>query len=741
MSRPWATRWPSASVSAEERSPGLAQQGRSGRAHDHQGHLLRRCAQCVADDLQGDRIDGRAHLPAPVVMWRFPARSDTSSAPGGTTTVDHASSTTAGPAIGRLGAQVRAGVARRGHRPARIECARRAPVGSRLCGGAAGRRPELAARPGGRDPESNRHELPRLPCREAVQVPVAVEELAVEVFQVVEVGAGNLDGIALAAVPDRRNFLDRHLALVAAGRRERRRQPGLEVAPHPVQAFDVPVVHRHAQGALLRVAHLRAHAAESGEDAGMRGDDHLGDAEGAGQLHRVHRPRAPEREQRAPATVDAAFHRDPAQSPQHRRVRHPHHAEGGLFHRLAHRRRERRDGGSGRTGVEPDTAADHAIGIHVTQHQVGVRHRRPCASAGVAGGTGIGPGALRSDHQGTVVEAGDRAAAGSDGLHRDHRLTQRPAAERSVARHLRLAGEHQADIGRGASHVEADGVIDVELAGDPARGGDAGRGAGGGKSERQLAQRIRRGHAAGGVEEMQPRPRRLLGVEPIEVARGERHDPRAQRRGCGALVLPGLRIDSIRQRDERESFAQPLAQRLLVDGIGVGMEERHRDRSRATGFDAPDRVVDRSRINRLEHPAFVIDPFVHLEAQRIRNLRGELGREVEAVEVEPILTRDGEGVGEAPGGDQGDLGQIVLDDGVGHEGRAVDQVLDVRPCEIDGPQSGQQSGHTVIGAGRHLCDSRVEARAADRDHVRERAADIDAYPPSVRHDRTSRGSP
>ena len=525
-----------------------------------------------------------------------------------------------------------------------------------------------------------------------------VQELAVQMFQVVEIGAGNLDGIALAAVPDRRNFLDRHLAPVAAGRGERRGEPGLEIPPHPIQALDVPVVHRHAQGALLRIAHLGAHASQRGENTRMGGDDHLRDGEGAGQLHRVHRPRAPEGEQRAPASVDAAFHRDPAQRPQHRRVGHPHHSQGGFLHRHPHCRRKRRDDGSGRTGVEPDVAADHAVRVHVSQHQVGVGHRRPAAPAGVAGGPGIGPGALRSDHQGTVIEAGDGAAAGPDGLHRDHGLTQRPAAERSVARDLRLAGEDQADIGRGAPHVEADGVIDAKLAGDPARGGDAGRGAGGGKSERQLAKRIRRGHAAGGVEQVQPRPRRLLGVEPVEVARGERHDPGAQRRGCGALVLPGFRIDSIRQRDEGEAFAQPLAQRLLVGGIGVGVQQRHRDRRRAAGFDAPDRLVDRLRIHRFEHLAFVIEPLVHLEAERVRHLGGELGRKVEAVEVEPVLTRDGEGVGETPGGNQGDIGEVVLDDGVGHEGGAVDQVLDVRPREIDGAERGQQPGHTVIGA-------------------------------------------
>ena len=79
----------------------LAQQRRARRAHDHERHLLRRRRQRVADDLQGDRVHGAAHGPAPVAMWRWPASSAVSVAPGGTTTVDHASSTMTGPSSGQ----------------------------------------------------------------------------------------------------------------------------------------------------------------------------------------------------------------------------------------------------------------------------------------------------------------------------------------------------------------------------------------------------------------------------------------------------------------------------------------------------------------------------------------------------------------------------------------------------------------------------------------------------------------
>ncbi len=82
----------------------LAQQGRTGRAHDDQRHLLGRRRQRIADDLEGHRIDrpglGGGHGASPASMCRLPDASRVSAAPGGTTTVDQASSTMVGPSMG-----------------------------------------------------------------------------------------------------------------------------------------------------------------------------------------------------------------------------------------------------------------------------------------------------------------------------------------------------------------------------------------------------------------------------------------------------------------------------------------------------------------------------------------------------------------------------------------------------------------------------------------------------------------
>ena len=164
------------------------------------------------------------------------------------------------------------------------------------------------------------------------------------------------------------------------------------------------------------------------------------------------------------------------------------------------------------------------------------------------------------------------------------------------------------------------------------------------------------------------------------------------------------------------------------------MQQRHRDRRGAALPDAPEHIFDRAWVHRLENPAFVIEPLGHLEAELGRHLGHKLGRKVETVEVEPVLASDGQGIGKASGGDQGNLGEIALDDGVGHEGRTVDQVIHVRPSEIDRLERGEQAGHAVVGAGRNLGDPRVTARPIHRDHVRKRATDIDSDPPSARHD-------
>ena len=232
---------------------------------------------------------------------------------------------------------------------------------------------------------------------------------------------------------------------------------------------------------------------------------------------------------------------------------------------------------------------------------------------------------------------------------------------------------------------------------------------------------------------MQPGVVRLRRFQVVEIGRCQRHDAGAQRRGRRPLVFPRLGIDPVRERDEGEALAQPRAQRLLVRRVGVGMQQRDGDRLRPARLDAPDRVRHRVWVQRGHDPAVVVEPFGHLEAARGGHLGRELGRQVEAVEVAPVLAPDCERVREATRRDQRDLRVVALDDGIGDDGGAVDQVVHLRPRQIDRVERSQQAGDAVVGAGGNLGGPDLGARPVMGDHVGKRAADIDADLPSLRH--------
>ena len=232
---------------------------------------------------------------------------------------------------------------------------------------------------------------------------------------------------------------------------------------------------------------------------------------------------------------------------------------------------------------------------------------------------------------------------------------------------------------------------------------------------------------------MQPGVFGLLRLQVVEIGRRQRHDAGAQRRGRRPLVLPRLGIDPVRERDEGEALAQPRTQGLLVGRVRVGMEQRDGDRLGAARLDAPDRVFHRVRVQRGHDPAVVVEPLGHLEAALGGDLGLELGRQVETVEVAPVLATDGERIREPAGGDQRDLRVVALDDGVGDDGGAVYQVVHVTPFEIDRAERREQACDAVVGAGGNLRGPDLAARPVLGDHVGKRAADIDTDLPSTRH--------
>ena len=118
-----------------------------------------------------------------------------------------------------------------------------------------------------------------------------------------------------------------------------------------------------------------------------------------------------------------------------------------------------------RRGVEPQRPAGEARGVVAAERQVGIGHRRfACRRGHSRPGPGSapalsGPTAMRP----IAVDMRDRAAAGADLHHLDHRDAQRQAGalpeasdarDLEGARGLRLAVIDQADLRRRAAHVE-----------------------------------------------------------------------------------------------------------------------------------------------------------------------------------------------------------------------------------------------------------------------------------------------
>ena len=98
----------------------------------------------------------------------------------------------------------------------------------------------------------------------------------------------------------------------------------------------------------------------------------------------------------------------------------------------------------------------------------------------------------------------------------------------------------------------------------------------------------------------------------------------------------------------------------------------------------------------------MIDAFGQADAPLGRDLGGAPWRQVEPVEMLAAGAADIEHVLEALGGDQRHGLDAVLDDGVGHQRRAVHQIVDVDGCQARGGKRRLDAGDGIVALGRHL---------------------------------------
>jgi hypothetical protein len=130
----------------------------------------------------------------------------------------------------------------------------------------------------------------------------------------------------------------------------------------------------------------------------------------------------------------------------------------------------------------------------------------------------------------------------------------------------------------------------------------------------------------------------------------------------------------------------------------------------------------------------MIDAFGEADAPLGRDLGSALWRQVEAVEMLAAGAADIEHVLEALGGDQRHGLDAVLDDGVGHQRRAVHQIVDVDGGEARSGKRRLDAGHGIVALRRHLDRAQFARHGPERDEVGEGAANVDAdLPADVRH--------
>ena len=207
------------------------------------------------------------------------------------------------------------------------------------------------------------------------------------------------------------------------------------------------------------VFHRSDQQAERRQHARTLGNDHGRDADVRSQGTAVHGAGAAERDQREPARIVTAFHRGEADLIRHVGVDHAMNAERGLAHRHAQAIGKPAHHPVGRVHVEGELPSREASGIQVAQDDAGVGHGGIGAAAGIAGGARVRSGALGTDPQSAGrVDPRDAAAAGADGADVDHRHPKRPRPHLGFGGGQRAPVANQRDVAAGPAHVERDDV-------------------------------------------------------------------------------------------------------------------------------------------------------------------------------------------------------------------------------------------------------------------------------------------
>ncbi len=333
----------------------------------------------------------------------------------------------------------------------------------------------------------------------------------------------------------------------------------------------------------------------------------------------------------------------------------------------------------------------------------------------------------------------DRSAAGPDFENVDHRNLDRQrlfiAADQSRAGGQHVMIKDHAGFGRGAAHVEGDGIGDSELPANGLRRDDA-----------RCRSRFEHAHAF------------LSRLAHFEQAAGRLHDQERAAKACARQMLSDLgqiardvRADIGIGRDRRGTFEltiflrqlvgcgdenarqKPLKDRLgapFMRWVAVTMKEQNRHRFDRLTFQHSGKLGDLLVPQRLQDFASGQHPLVHFVAVLARHQRPVLGKE-QIVGIGPVHAPDLIDVAKAFGDQQRRLRARPLQDGVDGDGRAVQEQARIGKIRARFRHACFDALNEDVWRGQRLAQQQAPARLVEGSDVGEGAADIGCHPQSL----------
>ena len=159
-------------------------------------------------------------------------------------------------------------------------------------------------------------------------------------------------------------------------------------------------------------------------------------------------------------------------------------------------------------------------------------------------------------------------------------------------------------------------------------------------------------------------------------------------------------------------------------GIGISVQEAHRDRFDAFGGKRAAGFGDTGFVERMVHVARAHDAFVDLPRQVSRHQRPVTMKE-EVIRLRAVAAADDVDVAGAAGNDQSGLGALALDQRIDGNGRAVDQFLDRGGREPAFADAIEDALRQFMRRRQAFGLDELFRLVVEADEVGKRAADID----------------